>query len=39
MKSLVRGAPLAFSQTSQKVGDMPAMYQAVAKSLPTALVY
>jgi Flp pilus assembly protein TadG len=39
MTSLVRGAPLAFSQTSGNVADMPAMYQAVAKSLPTALVY
>jgi hypothetical protein len=39
MQSLVRGAPLAFAQTSQNVADLPAMYQTVAKSLPTALVY
>lgn len=39
MQSLVRGAPLAFAQTSQNVADLPQMYQTVAKSLPTALVY
>lgn len=39
MKSLVRGAPVAFAQTSQNVSHLPAMYQEVAKSLPTALVY
>lgn len=39
MQSLVRGAPTAFAQTSQNAADLPAMYQAVAKSLPTALVF
>jgi hypothetical protein len=39
MEGLVRGAPTAFAQTSQQVADLPAMYQTVAKSLPTAVVY
>ncbi len=39
MQSLVRGAPTAFAQTTQNAADLPALYQAVAKSLPTALVY
>jgi Flp pilus assembly protein TadG len=39
MNMLVRGAPMAFSQSSQDVAQLPAMYQVVAESLPTALVY
>jgi hypothetical protein len=38
MQSLVRGAPTAFAQ-SGNLAQLGAMYQTVAKSLPTALVY
>lgn len=36
MNNMVRG--IGFSQTSPNAADLPAMYQEVAKSLPTALV-
>jgi hypothetical protein len=37
MSNMVRG--IGFAQISPNAADLPAMYQQVAKSLPTALVY
>jgi hypothetical protein len=37
MDDLVRG--IGYSQISPNASDLPAMYEEVAKSLPTALVY